>query len=99
LIPNGAARQLWLNTLWATPWILIVCFIIWHFIAADVGYIQPRLMWALHKRDLVAAYSKVSEANQRRDINGYFIAAGMANAAIDRLTTDLQALSGAPDHA
>jgi hypothetical protein len=84
--------------LWASPWALIGCFVVWNLSGANAGYMRARLMWQLHQREFVATYLAGSDALQRGDMNSASIASRDAEVAISRLETDMRALSGAPDH-
>jgi hypothetical protein len=91
------ARGRRLTWLWASPWLLILGFCIWHFAAPEVAHLQARAAWRQDRAKLSTAYSRMAEANLRDDIESYGLAAQNADTALDNLQTDLGKLAGSED--
>jgi len=93
--PKERVSERWLTLLWASPWVLILGWCIWHFSRLSVDYIRARLDWAREQRDLSVAYAKMNEDSQRGDFDSYILSAGAANGALVDLKSTLRRLSGA----
>jgi hypothetical protein len=96
---GAEAHKRSLAVAWATPWILILGFCVWHFSAPYLAYMHARHQWNRDRSVLAAAYEVSAEANQRNDISTFTSASIHADIAMQQLEADLLKLSGAPDHA
>jgi hypothetical protein len=96
-LEGRTAHQRGGSYLWASPWVLIIGFCIWHFAAPIVAHYKAQRDWRRDRQTLMKAYSKMDDANRQDDFNSYLLAADKASFTLSDLEADLGKLGGTAD--